>query len=129
MKYVQKQECVLAVLFILFLLIDVKPPASVAGYVDTVPGNIVVWATALSLFSCCNMPIAMLGLLVAYVFIQRSSRDHFIPSETSRSSDFAKYNEFPFTLEEEVISFVPSLLDGAGPISGNTPYHPIMAPL
>lgn len=129
MKYAQKQECVLAVLLILFLLIDVNPPHSLAGYVDTFAGHVVVWGAALSLFGCCNMPLAMLGLVVAYVFLERSKRDHYVPSETAKSGDFSKYNDFPFTLEEEVISSVPALLDGSGAVSMHTTYHPIMAPL
>ena len=129
MKYAQKQEVVLAVLFILFLLIDVKPPHSLAGYIDTFAGHVIVWGIAVLLFACCNMPLAMLGVVVAYVFLERSKRHHFVPSEVSKSQDFAKYNDFPFTLEEEVVSSVPALLDGSGPISNHTPYQPIMAPL
>lgn len=129
MKYAQKQEYVLAVLFILFLLIDVYPPPFLAGYIDTFAGNAIVWGVALSMFGCCNMPLAMLGLFVAYVFLERSKRDHYVPSETSKSTDFSKYNDFPFTLEEEVISSVPTILDGSGPVSNDTMYHPIMAPL
>lgn len=129
MKFAQKQEYVLAIVFVLFLLVDVNPPHTLAGYVDTFAGHVLVWGIALSLFGCCKMPIAMLGLVVAYVLLERSKRHHYVPSEVSKRDDMARYNDFQFTLEEEVITSVPALLDGSGPISSHTPYHPVMAPL
>lgn len=113
MKYAQKQESVLAVLFILFLLMDVKPPITLAGYVDTFAGNTLVWIVALLLFGCCSMPLAMLGLVVAYVFLERSKRHQYVPSEISKSKELADYNNFPFTLEEEVVSMASPSLFGA----------------
>lgn len=125
MKNAIKKEFVLAIVFILYLLVDMKTPITLAGMVDTFAGNALVWAGALALFTCCSTPLAMLGLFVAYVFIERSKRGNFVPSEMSRSADMERYNDFPFTLEEEVISNVPTLLDGSGYVSGHSGYAPI----
>jgi hypothetical protein len=122
--YMKKQELVLAIVFIVYLLVDVKTPTTLAGYVDTFAGNAIVWGLALLLFSCCCTPLSMLGLVVAYVFIQRSNMRNFMPSESSKHDEMSKYNEFPFTLEEEAVSHIPEILGSEPPVSSYTTYRP-----
>jgi len=123
----RQQQIILSMVLFAYLLVDARVPLTLAKYIDTVGGNAVVWIVALSLFSCCELPVAMLGLVVAYVLIERSKRSHFMPSEAVRSERMASYNVRPFSLEEEVIASVPAFVDGSGPFASHASYKPVMA--
>ena len=50
--------------------------------------------------------------------------NNYLPSEESKVIDFSKYNDFPVTLEEEVVSqMAPIGVDGSAP---NMNYKPIL---
>ena len=85
-------------------------PESIATMVDTMAGKIIVVIIALSLFAYANPVIAILGLYVAYIIITRSSMatgsvalEKYMPSEEKKMSEFSAYNQFPYTLEQEVV--------------------------
>jgi len=67
----------------------------------------------------------LLGLVYGYYKKTGSyALNHFLPSEESKVLDFSKYNDFPVTLEEEVVSqMAPIGNDGAAP---NMSYKPIL---
>ena len=85
-------------------------PEPMATMVDTMAGKIIVVIIALSLFAYANPVIAILGLYVAYIIITRSSMatgsvalEKYMPSEEKKMSEFSAYNQFPYTLEQEVV--------------------------
>jgi len=69
----QKSHLLLSVLFIIFLLFDIQIPRVIASLVDTTLGNVAVVIASLSLFYTKNNVLAVLGLVVAYEIIRRSS--------------------------------------------------------
>ena len=104
-------EFVLALLFVLYLIFNVKTPNSLVPLIDNNLGNIVVLFIAFLILVCCNPILGILAFIVAYVFIKRSSlvnpdyaMNNYIPSEKKKSETLLKYNEFPTTLEEEIIN-------------------------
>ena len=85
-------------------------PEPVAGLIDTIPGKIVVIVAALILFATVNPILGVLGLLVAYDLIRRSSistgthgLQRYAPSEEKKATQYTAYNQFPYTLEQEVV--------------------------
>lgn len=101
---------VLMTLLAVFIVMDIKIPDPVAEMVDTVGGKIIVVVAALSLFTTKQPILGALALLAAYELIQRSSKSYvgparkYIPSESKKSAHLSAMNQFPVTVEEQIIS-------------------------
>ena len=103
-------QVVLAILFIVYLISGYKTPDSVANVIDTIYGKIVVVVVALILFSYANPILGVLGFIVAFDLIRKSSMstgtfalDHYVPTEVKKESNLNAMNQFPYTLEQEVV--------------------------
>ena len=123
----RKHEMLLTVLIILYLVMDVPTPQVIAPYVDTPLGTIVVVLIALSLFTHSHHVVGILGLYAAYSLIQRSSSsspiEAYIPSEKRKSKELSAYNQFPVTLEEQIVALRAPLADtDVG--SATSTFHP-----
>mgnify|MGYP003335579827 CR=1 FL=1 len=62
-------------------------------------------------FAYANPVVAILGLYVAYTILTRSSNatgsaalERYMPSEEKKMSEFSAYNQFPYTLEQEMVA-------------------------
>lgn len=100
MKGVEKNQVLLGVLFVVYILFDIRTPDVLANYIDTLSGNIVVCLLAIGVFMNTNAVLGMLAIVVAYILITRSDHTsssvaikHYLPSEEQRTDDFVKYNE------------------------------------
>lgn len=104
-------QVILVILFLIYIIMGYKTPDSVASIVDTMVGKLIVVVIALALLSCCNPILGVLGLLVAFLIIQRSSIANgtaalsaYCPTEEKRMTNLTAMNQFPYTLEQEVVS-------------------------
>jgi hypothetical protein len=104
-----KHHLVLTVLLSIFVLFDIKVPLVLADLVDNPIGKIVVAMLALCLLSV-NALAGVIGLIAAYVLIQRSgdstgtiATQNYLPTEKKKTSHLSAMNQFPVTVEEEVI--------------------------
>lgn len=110
-KKENRTELVLVILFIVYLILGLKTPEPIANLVDTLAGKIVIFIIVIYLFMHTNPFLAILALFVAYNLIRRSSMitgldalQKYAPSEEKKSSQFTAYNQFPYTLEQEVVA-------------------------
>ena len=117
-KSCHKHEMLLTVLIIVYIVLSVPTPDIIAPYVDTPLGNIVVVLIALSFFTHSHPVVGILGLFAAYTLIRRSSVttgsfaiEAFVPSEKRKSEELTAYNQFPVTLEEQVVAIMAPLAD------------------
>jgi hypothetical protein len=98
---------VLSVLMTVFIVTDVSPPNNVCMLVDTIVGKAVVIMVALSLFSL-DMLMGTIGIIAAYILIIRCSKKEevrtFSPSEVKKSKQLSAMNQYPLTVEEEIIN-------------------------
>jgi hypothetical protein len=101
---------ILSILFIIYLIVGVKTPQPIAGMVDNIVGKILVVVTAIVLFSFANPILGILGFIVAFELIRRSSvstgtyaLNKYLPTEQKKQSNLTAYNQFPYTLEQEVV--------------------------
>ena len=104
-------ELVLVILFIVYLILGLKTPEPIANVIDTLVGKIVIILIVIYLFMHANPILAVLALFVAFDLIRRSSMvtgidalKKFAPSEEKKMSQFTAYNQFPYTLEQEVVA-------------------------
>jgi hypothetical protein len=111
----RKHELLLTVLLILYIVLNVPTPDVLSSYVDTPLGNIVVVLIALSFFTHSHPVVGVLGLFAAYVLIRRSSIssaiEAYIPSEERKSNELSILNQFPVTLEEQIVALRAPLAD------------------
>lgn len=118
MKPSNTLEFSLAILFVIYIIFNVKTPDFLVPLIDNNLGYIVVILMAVVILMCCNPILAILGFIVAYLLIKRSSHmapsyamNNYLPSEDNKNKDFSKYNNFTTSLEEEVVNSMPSLSD------------------
>jgi hypothetical protein len=104
-------ELVLVILFIIYLILGLKTPEPIANLVDTLAGKIVLFIIVIYLFMHSNPILAVLSLFVAFDLMRRSSHatgldalQRYSPSEEKKSSQFTAFNQFPYTLEQEVVA-------------------------
>lgn len=126
----EKMEYIVIVLMILFIMFDVRIPRIVANFVDNLVGRIVVIGLALSLLFVHKV-LGVVAVVFAYELIKRSEQStgtyqmrHFLPSESKKNKQFSDMNQFPVTLEEEMIQKMVPLVDKSKPIL--TEFKPVM---
>lgn len=119
---------VLIALLVLFIVTDTKIPKELANLIDTPIGKGVVVVLAVMLFLQHNIAGAV-ALVAAYELIRRSQSSSesglvkkYVPSENNKMRNLTAMNQFPPTLEEEVVAnMVPYVNDGDIPESNFKP--------
>ena len=125
-------ELVLVVLFIIYLIMGLKTPEPIAGLVDTLAGKILIFVTIVYLFMHVHPILAVLALFVGFDLIRRSSLvtgidalQKFAPTEEKKSSQFTAFNQFPYTLEQEVVSKMAPIMKSGFSLS-QASYKPLL---
>jgi hypothetical protein len=125
-------ELILVILFIIYLIMGYKTPEPVAGLVDSLGGKIVLFIIVIYLFMHCNPILAVLALFVAFDLIRRSSvatgidaLKRYAPSEEKKSSQFTAFNQFPYTLEQEVVKKMAPIIQSSSSLSPAS-YKPLL---
>ena len=138
MEYIDKllekrnmSQLVLVILFIIYLILGLKMPDSVANVIDSSVGKIVVCLIALLLFGYSNPILGVLGIMVAYQLIKSSSEktgmaalEQYYPTEEKKWSPFTPTHQFPYTLEQEVVKQMASQKFNANFVKA--PYRPVL---
>jgi hypothetical protein len=125
-------ELVLVILFIVYLILGLKTPQPIANVVDTLVGKIVIILLVIYLFMYANPILAVLALFVAFDLIRRSSMatgldalQKFAPSEEKKMSQFTAYNQFPYTLEQEVVAKMAPIMKSGSSLT-QASYKPLL---
>jgi hypothetical protein len=105
-------QLALAIIFLIYIFLNVKMPHMIAEGVSSMLGTVVVVVVALGLLSNSNPILGILGIVVAYLLIERSNQQMkskssvatVMEKEMEKMDTFFKVeNQFPKTLEEEVV--------------------------
>lgn len=137
-KYLKKllsfekvHQLVIVVLLVLYLLLDVEIPFYLANLVDTTVGNIVVVLLAVTLLLSSNVIIGLLGCVAAYELIQRSRSvtgnlqlKQIQNAEKIKVDMLNNYNDYPVSLEEEVVSKMAPLVHDYSNV--NVSFKPVL---
>ena len=125
-------ELVLVILIIVYLILGLKTPQPIANVVDTLVGKIVIILLVIYLFMYANPVLAVLALFVAFDLIRRSSMStgidalqKFAPSEEKKMSQFTAYNQFPYTLEQEVVAKMAPIMKSGSSLT-QASYKPLL---
>jgi hypothetical protein len=125
-------ELILIVIFIIYLIMGFKTPQPVAGVVSSLLGKIVIFIIVVYLFMYSNPILAVLALFVAFDLMRRSSiatgidaLKRFAPSEEKKTSQFTAFNQFPYTLEQEVVKKMAPIIQSGSSLT-TASYKPIL---
>ncbi len=126
-----QSELLLLILFIIYILFNIRTPYFLASLVDTVGGYVVVAGLFILLCKSVKIwPVAALGAVALIIFIQRSrvstgtaGMSMFLPSEGQKSTFFSNLNDMPVTLEEEMVK---KMAPFQGSISDDGSYKPVL---
>jgi hypothetical protein len=100
-------QLLLVILFIIYLIMGYRTPDALAQTLNTMPGKIVLIIIAGLLLMCCHPVLGILGIIVAYELVRRSNPSdvgQYVPSESQKSEHLTAFNQFPYTLEQEMVS-------------------------
>ena len=121
MKAEKKHSLVLELLFVIYIMFEIETPLELAKLVDSPMGNVVVILLALSMFAAAGPIAGILALLAAHTLIKRSnlqtggvllqSENH---AEEIKMDMLQKFNDFPKTLEEEVVAEMAPIVRNDG---------------
>jgi hypothetical protein len=124
-------QFVLLVVFIVYIVFNVPTPEPIASLVDSTLGYVVVIALFAFMAVNLNPIITLIGVFAIYLLFKRSSistgslaMTKFLPSENVKGQHLNAFNQFPVTLEEEVVQQMAPLQ--AGPPMGHKSFVPVM---
>ena len=140
-KTEESHQTLLTVIFVIYILFDIQLPDVLAKMVSSITGNIIVALLALSLFAYTNPILGILGLIVAYLMVHRSSHQNgsYVGkmsglSEQAKMNTMMKYNndveysphvDTPKTLEQEMVDNMAPLVSEGEPVNDNV--KPVLA--
>ena len=122
-----RHQIMLGVVFLIYIVASVPTPEFLAEMINTSVGTAVVVVLALSMLGCCNPIVAVLGLVAAYELVKRSGRAALLAtarSEVTKLAQMERYNEFPKTLEEEMVEKMAPLVKH--PPAPGANYKPVL---
>jgi hypothetical protein len=125
-------ELVLVILFIIYLIMGYKTPEPIASMIDSIIGKIVIFVIVIYMFMHTHPVLAVLALFVAFDLIRRSSvttgidaLQRYAPSEERKMSQFSAFNQFPYTLEQEVVKKMAPIIRSGSSLSKPS-YKPLL---
>ena len=123
---------ILTIIFIIYLILGNNTPMPVAQMVNTIPGKLIVIICAVILFAYSNPILGVIGLFVAFDLIRRSSAatgidalKKYAPSEEKKASQFTAFNQFPYTLEQEVVAKMAPIVNSGSSLT-QASYKPLL---
>jgi len=109
-------EVVLLLLFLIYLFTVPTLSYKVAEFISSIAGMVIIGLVVIYLFFKCNPILGIVGLIVAYTLIKSSRMMYsqndkyalgnlaqFAPRERTVYSPFTPTQQFPYTLEEELV--------------------------
>jgi hypothetical protein len=132
LKKENRSQLILTIILIAYLILGLKTPEPVAFLVNNIVGKIVVVAIVIYMFLYMNPILAVISLIAAFDLIRRSSSSMYnnliqtyIPSEESKMNQFTAFNQFPYTLEQEVVKKMAPIVQ-SGSVLNIATYKPLL---
>jgi len=135
LKKEHRGELILTIIFIIYLILGYRTPQPVAFLVDNIVGKIVIFIIVIYMFLYMNPILAVIALFVAFDLMRRSTMtvsndliQSYIPSEENKMNQFTAFNQFPYTLEQEVVKKMAPIVQ-SGSVLKKASYKPMLEDL
>ena len=124
-------QTLLFIIFVIYIIFNVQTPDPLANIIDSTLGYVII--IALFAFMAVNLHpiVTLVGIFAIYLLFKRSSiatgsmaMTKILPTESLKSQHLSAFNQFPVTLEEEVVQIMAPLQ--AGPAMGPKSFSPIL---
>ena len=122
-------QLILCILFIIYLVAGTITPPSISKMIDTIYGKIIIILLSVFLFMNTNPILGVLSIFVAYELIHRATGryalEQYLPTEQKKYSNMTEMNQFPYTLEQEMVKKMAPIrqtMDTQSPAD----FHPIL---
>ena len=131
-KGMRSFDIVVSLLLLSYILLNIRPPVNLAIMIDeSILAQIVIYLVGLGVTIYYNPLVGVLTLFASYELIRRSSVKtngeavrKYIPSQDKVNRTLNALNQYPITLEEQVVAtMAPLVLDGP---SGPPSYVPVL---
>ena len=132
-KKEHRGQLILTIILIIYLILGNDTPQPFASLVDNFPAKILIFGIVIYMFLYKNPILAIISLFVAFELMRYSSStitydglvQTYIPSENNKVSQFTAFNQFPYTLEQEVVKkMAPIVYSGA--VLNKATFHPLL---
>ena len=135
LKKEHRGELILTIIFIIYLILGYRTPQPVAFLVDNIVGKVVIFIIVIYMFLYMNPILAVMALFVAFDLMRRSTMtvsndliQSYIPSEENKMNQFTAFNQFPYTLEQEVVKKMAPIVQ-SGSVLKKASYKPMLEDL
>jgi hypothetical protein len=125
-------ELFLVILMIIYLVMGLRTPDFITNMIDNMFGKIVIIMIVIYLFMNANPILAVVAALVAFDLMRRSTGSTglgdlaaYAPSEKKKMSQFTAFNQFPYTLEQEVVAKMAPIVRSGVSINSAS-YKPLL---
>jgi hypothetical protein len=125
-------EFILVILMIIYLVMGFRTPDMIANLIDNIIGKVVIILIIIYLFMHANPILAVVAALVAFDLMRRSNEttglgalQAYAPSEQKKMSQFTAFNQFPYTLEQEVVAKMAPIVRSGASLSAAS-YKPLL---
>ena len=124
-------QSLLLLLFVIYIIFNIQTPEPLANIIDSTLGYVIV--IGLFAFMAVNLHplVTLVGIFAIYLLFKRSSMvsgslamTKFLPTEEVKSQHLSAFNQFPVTLEEEVVQKMAPLQ--SGPAMGPKSFTPVL---
>ena len=124
-------QSLLLVIFVIYIIFNIQTPEPLANLIDSTLGYVIV--IGLFAFMAVNLHplVTLVGIFAIYLLFKRSSiatgslaMTKFLPSENVKGQHLSAFNQFPVTLEEEVVQQMAPLQ--SGPAMGPKTFTPVL---
>ena len=127
-----RSQLILTIILIVYLILGLQTPQPIAFLVNNMVGKLVIFLIVIYMFLHMNPILAVISLVVAFDLIRRSSNtvynnllQTYIPSEENKMGQFTAFNQFPYTLEQEVVKKMAPIVQ-SGSVLNKASYHPLL---
>ena len=117
-------QIILSFIFILYLIMGYTLPYEISKFLTSYLGIVVVILITIFLLITCNPIVGILAIFVAFELVKRAKLSYstisnvglqslaqFNPKERTVYSQFSPTNQFPLTLEEEMVTKLAPICD------------------
>jgi predicted membrane protein len=126
-------EFILVIIIILYLIMGYETPEAITSILDSPLGKLSLFLIVIYMFIYTSPVLAILSLFVAFMLINNGSYmnntsefiQKYIPSEINKTHQFNAFNQFPYTLEQEVVHKMAPIIQ-TGTTLTKPPYKPNM---
>jgi len=111
-------ELLLVIIIIIYLIMGYETPEAVSSILDSALGKLSLFLIVIYMFVYTSPVLGILSIFVAFTLLNNANHMNnmneiihkYVPSEANKKQQFNAFNQFPYTLEQEVVHKMAPLI-------------------